>query len=225
MQRILFLICGCLLLSAIIVSCFGGMNETRRKANDRAYKKTVQTEFNDPAELEKNWTIEYGEWKIENGALVAEVEGVTRAIAWFNKPLMDDIEIEYEAKAVRSGSDLNCIVAGNGETWSGLEIMIGGEGGQKSGISLAHINEMDHAAKDVLNKIEFNLQKGKTYRITVRRKPDMILVYVDGEEIFRQGIRQFPHDMDSQFFALSTWDNEVHFLNLSIENKAGEESK
>ena len=191
-------------------------NNRAAKAANKAAIAAYETDFSDPSILDEDWVVENGDWKIEDGALIGEGYAMGNVGIWLNKPLSDNIEIEYEISGV-ANNDLNCIIAGNGKSWSGYPVIVGGLHGTKCRIAIAEIRNDDEVHHERLGEAAFEPEANRKYRVTVRRTPEMISLSIDGEEILRSDDTNFAHDLDNQYFGFYTWDNKVSISRLTIK--------
>lgn len=156
-----------------------------------------------------------------------------RGILWLDKPLPHLVEIEFEIEALDKPMDFNCIIAGNGESASGYEIVIGGHDNTKNGIYLYLPAELDGAGfsreKIGGSREMLPLYKGTAYTVKIERDGAYLRTYLNDTlimEIEDEFSYQTPDgtevvvapvvDDSLRYFAFSTWNNRVAIDNLSI---------
>ena len=203
---------------------FWGCNTAGRKEAIEANNAAVNgftANFNDAATLRQDWIVDNGEWKIEDGKLIGEGYQETNPCIWLNKPLSDNVEIEYVAEALQTGNDLNCIIAGNTKSWSGYPILIGGYGGTRCRIGIAEIRNEDEHHHRNLRETPYTIEAKREYTVNVRRMPDRIIVSIDGEEIMRSERTELTHTIENQFFGFFSWDNRIAIKKLTIKDLRG----
>ena len=206
-----------MLIATIPFGCTNVNNQAADAANAVA-QKSYETSFEDPDEFAKNWTIENGEWKIEEGSLIGEGFQIDNVGIWLKTPLSNHFEAEYEVEGLVAGNDLNCIVAGDGKKWSGYVVITGGHGGSKARVGVAYINDIDEIHHKPLRSTPFITEPNKTYLIKVTRTPDQIIMNIDGEDVLHTNKEDLIHNTNNQYFGFFTWDNKIKINSLKIKD-------
>ncbi|MBM3334278.1 hypothetical protein FJY63_06420, partial [Candidatus Sumerlaeota bacterium] len=160
-----------------------------------------------------------GKWDIRDGWLVADARTTTsRSILWLNRPLPNDIRIECEAECVDQARDLTFIIAGNGHTYSGYEIVIGGSENKRV-VLFKCTKETSPTEVKRLARDDFSLMKDRTYTIRIRKYRAAITVSVNDEALLSSSDEQPLDDAHHRYFGFASRGNVVRFDSLRIEER------
>jgi hypothetical protein len=161
-------------------------------------------------------------YRITGGEL--NVQGAYNHPLWLRRAIPRDAVIEFDAKSMTTTGDIKVEAWGNGKhhaaskakvqyTASGYVFIMGGWGNSKSIIA----KRSEHG-KDVVERSDFKVEPGKTYRWKIVRKGNRIDWYVDDMTTpFLSLDDAAPLEGDAQrYFAFSNWESDLWFDNLTI---------
>jgi len=191
-----------------------------KKSIEEGAVESYRSDFRSPAEL-KNWKCsDGGQWEIREGWLVCDARQTSagRSILWLNQPLVTDLEIEFEAECLGRPGEIICFLAGDGQTYSGYEVVIGG-GGNKKITVYRSTQDGDEKVRDRLDRGTFKTDKDRVYAIKIKKRRGSVRVYVNDQLLVTALDAQPVADANHRYFGFSTVGNLVRFDNLKIERK------
>lgn len=186
--------------------------------NDRGIEKYAAT-FESPDEL-NNWKkTDTGKWYIKDGSLYGDARiPEQRSILWLDKPIGRDVQVEFEAQCLEKPGDINCFICGNGQNYSGYEVVVAGWDNSRIVIYKARAVG-DPMERRRIGREPFEVEKGRTYQIKIRKEGSTFHIWVDGSLVITETDPDPPLIEGDLYFGLSTWENVVRFDNVKIEKK------
>ena len=155
---------------------------------------------------------------IRDGRLV--LRDVRNHPVWLERPLPDDVRIEFDAWATSDEGDIKVEVAGDGNSHatapnyvaSGYVLVFGGWNNTQNAIIRRDEHGSDRAQTD-----EPTVRPHERYHWTVIREGGEIRWKLDGNELLRFDDPDPLRGEGHRSFAFSGWQAETHFDNLVIE--------
>jgi hypothetical protein len=160
------------------------------------------------------WWSSGGPWMIRAGELWGS--GTRNNPLWLRMRLPRDVAVEFTARSetatgTRPG-DVKVEIFGDGRTpASGYVLVLGGWGGRTSVIA----RKDEHGAERVERR-DFRVEPGRTYRMRVERRGRVLRWLVDGEEFL---VLDDPAPLSGpgqDRFGFSSWDADLFFDDLRI---------
>jgi hypothetical protein len=185
-------------------------------------EKKLEIVFEDTferSELGKNYKIQGGDWKIEEGAVTSS-KAENRNLVLTGVTLPQNGVIELTMRSESDGVDVKFNAWGDGgihDHGDGYSFILGGWQNRVSVISKLH----EHEKKRVENREK--LEKGKKYKVRVARNGNNIKWFVDGR-LFLEYDDPNPLKTSDGYSRLSfgNWRSKVFFDDLKIYKYAGE---
>ena len=175
---------------------------------------TVPVPFQDAFDREAigpNYFSTGGHWRIEDGQLHSP--GVKNNPLWLQAKLPDDVAVELDVRSDSNDGDIKVEIFGNGRDHSSGYVVI--FGGWSNTISA--ITRLDEHGKDRKEDRTLKVERNRTYRMRVERRGTLLRWYLDGNLAMElddpHPLRGPGHDR----FAVSSWDSDLWFDNLSIQ--------
>lgn len=186
----------------------------------RASTQTTGQRFADAFDrttLGPEWRVTGDGWRIENGALRAEM--VHNHPLWLRRRLPRNARIEFDAWSESESGDLKCEVWGDGESYAheasytatSYVVIFGGWHNR-----LNVIARMDEHAPDRKVRQGPRVVPGQHYHFTVERRDRMLQWLLDGSPMLEWDDPQPLAGPGHEFFAFNDWEVPVHFDNLVI---------
>jgi hypothetical protein len=162
-----------------------------------------------------DWWSTGGPWMVRRGELWGA--GARNNPLWLAMPLPRDVAVSFTARSetatgTRPG-DIKLEIFGDGRTaGSGYVLVLGGWGN-----AISVIARRDEHGADRVERSDRRVEPGRTYRMRVERRGQVLRWIVDGEEflvlddpapLFGPG-----HDR----FGFSSWDADLFFDDLRVE--------
>ena len=180
--------------------------------------ETTQTKiFEDSferAEIGENYTVQGGDWKIENGKLSSKT-AKNRNLVLKSVDLPQNAVVELTMKSRSDAVDVKFNLWGDGKIHDhgdGYTFILGGWNNRISVIS-----KLDEHEKKRSEKRNASLEKGKLYRVKVVRISNKIKWFVNGE-LFLEYNDETPLKVEDGYSKLSfaNWKSDVEFDDLKI---------
>jgi len=205
---------GCVMVLSVLVAACGG----RKKADDGTISN-YRADFRSDKELAFWRCYDQGKWEVRDGWLVADARGTSpsRTILWLTFPLPESVTIEFEGECLDRPGELGCFLYGDGRTYSGYEISVGGDN-KRLGIYKS-AKDGDEKTHKRLGRDTIQLVKDRSYAIKIKKYRGSIRLYVNDDLLLQASDQQPITAPDHRFFGLSTVGNLVRFNNLKIEAK------
>lgn len=178
-----------------------------------------------PAPAEPTWHPLADYWEHAMGGEFTRPEaGILRiqwgeslsAIRWSGEPVALSFEAEWEARRLDGSDFFSGLTFPARESGECLTWVVGGWGGALVGIS--SIDDKDASANETTRHKVF--EKGRWYRLRLRREGEHLAAWIDGEQVIdldttgRQlGLRPGPIDCCAPF-GLATWQTSGEFKGL-----------
>jgi len=172
------------------------------------------------AELGENYTVQGGEWKIEEGAITSS-KAENRNLVLTGVYLPQNGVIELTMWSESEGVDVKFNAWGDGKIHDhgdGYSFILGGWQNRVSVISKLHEHEKKRSEER-----DIRLKKGERYRVKIVRKASDIKWFVN-DKLFLSYNDEDPLKTDDGFDKLSfgNWRSKVFFDDLKIYKFAGE---
>ena len=172
------------------------------------------------AELGDKYTVQGGDWKIENGEVVSsKAENRNLVLSGIELPQNGVVELTMwsESKAV----DVKFNLWGDGKVHDhgdGYSFILGGWANRISVISKLHEHEKNRSQDK-----KTRWKQGEKYKVKVERKGEKIRWLVNGKPYLNY-VDSSPLKVDEGFNRLSfgNWRSQVHFDDLKIYKLKGE---
>jgi len=182
---------------------------------------TFRSDFDSPDGL-KDWKCyDAGKWEIRDGSLICDSRQTTdsRSILWLSRILPDNVTIEFEAECLDKPGEINCFINGDGQTYSGYEVNIGGLDNRK--ISLyKSLKDGDLQSRRRLAREDCKLDRERVYAVKIKKYRNGFRIYVNEETLISTSDEKQPiGDATHRYFGLSTMGHLVRFAHLRIERK------
>ena len=180
--------------------------------------ETTQTKiFEDSferAEIGENYTVQGGDWKIENGKLSSKT-AKNRNLVLKSVDLPQNAVVELTMKSRSDAVDVKFNLWGDGKIHDhgdGYTFILGGWNNRISVIS-----KLDEHEKKRSEKRNASLEKGKLYRVKVVIISNKIKWFVNGE-LFLEYNDETPLKVEDGYSKLSfaNWKSDIEFDDLKI---------
>jgi len=191
-----------------------------RKATDDGSVESYWADFSSPEEM-NNWKCyDSGKWEIRDGWLVCDARQTssTRSILWLSRILPPSVQLEFEAECLDKPGEILCFLGGDGQSYSGYEITVGGQGNKRVAVYKS-AKDGDESAHERLGRENFKLDRERAYAIKLRKYRGSFRVYVNGDLLVSVSDEKPIEDSAHRYFGFSTVGNLVRFDNLKIERK------
>jgi hypothetical protein len=166
-------------------------------------------------EVGPDWWSTGGPWMIRRGELWGA--GTRNNPLWLAMPLPRDVAVSFTARSetatgTRPG-DIKLEIFGDGRAAaSGYVLIFGGWGN-----SVSVIARRDEHGADRVERTDRRVEPGRTYRMRVERRGQVLRWFVDGEEFL---VLDDPAPLSGpghDRFAFSSWDADLFFDDLRVE--------
>ncbi len=166
-------------------------------------------------EVGPDWWSTGGPWMIRRGELWGA--GTRNNPLWLAMPLPRDVAVSFTARSetatgTRPG-DIKLEIFGDGRTaGSGYVLVLGGWGN-----SVSVIARRDEHGADRVERTDRRVEPGRTYRMRVERRGQVLRWMVDGEEFL---VLDDPAPLSGpghDRFGFSSWDADLFFDDLRVE--------
>ncbi len=198
----------------------GGCTEIPRTYSTRAAQgEVIFRDAFDRSELGPDWKATGEGAYVRNGVLV--VEGLRNHPVWLDRPLPDDVRIEFDAWAGSEEGDIKVELCGDGASWArsdnyiatGYVIIFGGWNNTRNVIA----RKNEHGRDRLESPADPPVAPDRRYHFVITRSGHELLWEVDGKETLVYEDAQPLRGAGQNHFAFSGWEAEVHFDNLVIE--------
>ena len=211
---------GFLLIFLVILTGCKEKNESTKVEMPMEKGALIFSDDFNRAELGDKYTVQGGDWKIENGEVVSsKAENRNLVLSGIELPQNGVVELTMwsESKAV----DVKFNLWGDGKIHDhgdGYSFILGGWSNRISVISKLHEHEKNRS-QDKKTK----WKKGEKYKVTVARKDSKIKWLVNGK-LYLEYVDSSPLKVGEGFNRLSfgNWRSQVHFDDLKIYKLKGE---
>ncbi len=169
----------------------------------------------DRDEIGPDWWSAGGPWRLRDGELRGA--GTRNNPLWLRMRLPRDVAVEFTARSeTATGSrpgDVKVEIFGDGrEHASGYVLVLGGWGNTRSVIA-----RKDEHGADRVERADLRVEPGRTYRMRIERRGQVLRWLVDGEEILRLDDPRPLEGPGHDRFGFSSWDADLFFDDLRIE--------
>lgn len=162
--------------------------------------------------MRKQWVIQNGNWKVENGKLVASTGKGDSFRIFFNKSVYGNIALEFDAMVeskenLKKSGDLSVIFSGDKVTRKGYYLQLGGVSNssaviQKNGALLA--------------SKKFKLEANRKYHIRAEKEGEQLRLFCDGKLII--SARDIFYS-EGGYVGLYTFGEGKQFWNIKLYSK------
>jgi hypothetical protein len=166
-------------------------------------------------EVGPDWWSTGGPWMVRRGELWGA--GTRNNPLWLAMPLPRDVAVSFTARSetatgTRPG-DIKIELFGDGRTaGSGYVLVLGGWGN-----AISVIARRDEHGADRVERSDRRVEPGRTYRMRVERRGQVLRWIVDGEEFL---VLDDPAPLSGpghDRFGFSSWDADLFFDDLRVE--------
>jgi hypothetical protein len=166
-------------------------------------------------EVGPGWWSTGGPWMIRRGELWGA--GARNNPLWLQMPLPRDVSVAFTARSeTATGThpgDIKVEIFGDGRaSASGYVLVFGGWGN-----SISVIARRDEHGADRVERADRRVEPGRTYRMVIERRGQVLRWLVDGEEFL---VLDDPAPLSGpghDRFGFSSWDADLFFDDLRIE--------
>lgn len=165
----------------------------------------------DRQEIGPDWLSEDRPFRIEAGQLVTRATS-NRGL-WLRRTLPRDVRIEFKVRAEGTAADIKLEVFGDGKSatpTSGYIVIFGGWGN-----TLNVIARRDERLDRAIGPPRL-VEKGRTYRMRIERRGNVIEAYADDALVARYEDKSPLEGAGHQFFAFNGWQSELWYDDLRI---------
>ena len=193
-----------------LISCDAAKNDSYE---GKKAVKIFEDSF-DRAEIGENYTVQGGDWRIENGKLSSKT-AKNRNLVLKSVNLPQNAVVELTMKSKSDAVDVKFNLWGDGKIHDhgdGYTFILGGWNNRISVISKLHEHEKKRSEKR-----NANLEKGKLYKVKVVRISNKIKWFVN-DELFLEYVDETPLKVGDGYSKLSfaNWKSDVEFDDLKI---------
>lgn len=169
-------------------------------------------------ELGPDWRATGPGATLERGVL--KLEDVQNHPLWLDRPLPDDVRVEFDAWATTDEGDIKVELCGDGKSSAtslnyvatGYVLIFGGWNNTLNAV----VRQNEHGRQRETST-EPKVEPGRRYHFTITRSGGELRWEIDGREVLSYEddapLRGEGHD----HFAFSGWEAQTHFDNLVIE--------
>jgi hypothetical protein len=169
------------------------------------------------AEVGPAWINTGGPYRIENGEL--RVQGARNSPLWLAEPLPPDVEVTFTARSLSPSGDIKFELFGDGRSKAhqasyvatGYVLIFGGWHNRRSMIA-----RQDEHGPAVVARSDVKVEPGRTYRMRVLRRGDLLQWFIDGELFLAYRDPAPLFGPDNRHFAFNNWESELVFDDLVI---------
>lgn len=203
----------------VFAACKGGKVEEKADISVKKGNLVFSDDFNRD-ELGRSYTVQGGDWKIEDGEVVS-VTAKNRNLVLSGIELPQNGIVELTMWSESEGVDVKFNLWGDGKIHDhgdGYSFILGGWSNRVSVISKLHEHEKKRSEEK-----KTRLQKGERYKVKVVRNGSKIKWFVN-DKLFLDYSDEDPLKVEKGFKRLSfgNWKSEVHFDDLRIYELNGE---
>ena len=163
------------------------------------------------------WHSTGGPYRIVDGELM--VRGARNKPLWLRRTLPRDVRIEVDVRSQSPEGDIKLEVFGDGTSRATTDSYTATSyvvifGGWNNSTNL--IARLDEHGRDRAVGPRRRVELGRTYRLVIERRGDVIEATVDGELLARLEDEEPLEGRGHDHFAFNDWQAEVYFDNLVI---------
>ena len=157
-------------------------------------------------------------WEIKNGWLA--VSHNRNDALWLNKPLPNEIRVEFDARSESADGDIKCEIFADGVNHASGYIIVFGGWKNTSNI-IAKLDEHKNPVKGRKKVVD----KGKVYHFAVLRVENRLSWYLDNERIAVYDDKAPLIGPGHEHFGFNDWDTPIFFDNVKIYDLSKETNK
>lgn len=164
---------GVVLFFFVVLSGFWLRTELKRSA---AWGKGEDITPKTEQQFIRDWIANRGNWKLQDGRLVAAPGNGDFFELYYRKPIYGKIAIEFDAmiddvQTLGKGGDLSVILADGKDSTEGYFLQLGGVGNTSGVIK---------RRGGFSSMVNFSLESGRAYHIRAEKEEDTLRLYCDG---------------------------------------------